>query len=276
MIKYFSFFLVCHLINDFVLQTDSIAKCKEKKILFSKEKLVKLSTHVIILFLTSILFYFFQSKLFLSLMDCHIIIKSAFFISLAHLVIDWIKPYNKLFNTLKFEQIYIYLFDQLLHLLTIYFVLCYFLPKSYLTIFQLEKLSDYSPSNATTFFLVLSVCIITTFFGAYFIKLFLLGMNLKPQKRENIKNKKTKNKKTTEEDILGVGKIIGLLERILITVLVSIDAYAGVATVIALKSLARFKNIEKDRDFAEYYLVGNLLSLTFSIFGGLIIKFLLF
>lgn len=56
------------------------------------------------------------------------------------------------------------------------------------------------------------------------------------------------------------GRVIGLLERLLLFYLVLGGHYGALGFVIAAKTLARFRNLE-NRDFAEYFLVGTLLSL---------------
>jgi len=55
------------------------------------------------------------------------------------------------------------------------------------------------------------------------------------------------------------GRIIGILERVIIFLLVLNAQYSALGFVLAAKTLARSKNFEQ-RDFAEYFLVGTLLS----------------
>jgi hypothetical protein len=68
-----------------------------------------------------------------------------------------------------------------------------------------------------------------------------------------------------------VGATIGVLERLLIVVFVVISAEAAVGFVIAAKTIARFRLLD-DRDFAEYYLLGTLGSVSVAIFTGLLAK----
>lgn len=282
MINYFSFFLLGHLLGDFVLQPDIIAEYKDKK-KCSIKKIISLIVHIASLFGINLLLFYIFTNIFTSVIELRVVLKINWVLLIIHLAIDLIKPYLGLcieIIEVKFKNLYLYLFDQFLHILSIYFVLCFFLPRNFGIIFQLKKLENFDFLNETKTYWILIIFIMATFFGAYFIKLFLLGMNLQPKKSKillgtNLQSKRSNKNTNDETTLLGVGKIIGLLERGLIIVLVSVDSYPGVATVIALKSLARFKNIENDQDFAEYYLVGNILSLTFSIFGGLLIKILI-
>ena len=63
------------------------------------------------------------------------------------------------------------------------------------------------------------------------------------------------------------GKLIGNLERAIIVVLVFNGAYSALGFVFAAKSIARFNRL-KDRETAEYYLVGTLGSVTWAVVIG--------
>lgn len=63
------------------------------------------------------------------------------------------------------------------------------------------------------------------------------------------------------------GRIIGILERVIIVFLTAQGQYSAIAFVIAAKSIARFKRFEEDPSFAETYLVGTLASVSAAIMG---------
>ena len=67
------------------------------------------------------------------------------------------------------------------------------------------------------------------------------------------------------------GRYIGMLERILIVIFIVSNLIQGLALIIAMKTLTRFKQFE-DKRFAEYYLIGTLLSLLIGIILALMIK----
>lgn len=69
------------------------------------------------------------------------------------------------------------------------------------------------------------------------------------------------------------GMIIGFLERFIILTFVLLNEYSAIAFIFTAKSIARFEEL-KDRDFAEYYLVGTLSSVSFAILCGEIMKFI--
>ncbi len=70
------------------------------------------------------------------------------------------------------------------------------------------------------------------------------------------------------------GRVIGILERIIIYVAVLTDQIAAIGLVLAVKGLARFKEMDH-RPFAEYVLVGTLLSLLLAVFVALLVKSLI-
>lgn len=62
------------------------------------------------------------------------------------------------------------------------------------------------------------------------------------------------------EEINNAGSLIGQLERIIMLILGAMGLYSLIGLVLTAKSLARFKQFEK-QNFAERYLIGTLLSL---------------
>ena len=66
-----------------------------------------------------------------------------------------------------------------------------------------------------------------------------------------------------------IGSTIGIIERLLISALVLAGGLLAIGLVVAAKTLARFKQLD-DRDFAEYYLLGTLASVTFAVVTSLV------
>jgi hypothetical protein len=56
------------------------------------------------------------------------------------------------------------------------------------------------------------------------------------------------------------GRVIGVLERIILLTLILQNQFGAIGFVLGAKTLARFKDLD-DRTFAEYFLVGTLASL---------------
>ena len=70
------------------------------------------------------------------------------------------------------------------------------------------------------------------------------------------------------------GRIIGILERVLIYFFVLYGHFAAIGFVIAAKSFTRFRELNT-RHFAEYVLIGTLLSATLALAVAELIKYLL-
>lgn len=73
-------------------------------------------------------------------------------------------------------------------------------------------------------------------------------------------------------DRMRTGRLIGSLERLLVTALLVLGQYSSIALVFTAKSIARFKQLE-NRDFAEYYLFGTLLSASVAVGAFVLMKF---
>jgi len=70
------------------------------------------------------------------------------------------------------------------------------------------------------------------------------------------------------------GEYIGIAERSISALLTLAGAYAAIGLVLTAKSIARFKEL-RNRNFAEYYLVGTLSSIAWAIFVGMGVRLLL-
>jgi hypothetical protein len=68
-----------------------------------------------------------------------------------------------------------------------------------------------------------------------------------------------------------VGATIGIIERLLIVALLLTNAEAAIGLVIAAKTIARFRLLD-DRDFAEYYLLGTLASVSVALVTALMAR----
>lgn len=69
----------------------------------------------------------------------------------------------------------------------------------------------------------------------------------------------------------GAGAMIGFLERTFVLTLVLLGQYASIAIIFTAKSIARFGEL-KNREFAEYYLIGTLSSILFTVLIGILTK----
>lgn len=74
-----------------------------------------------------------------------------------------------------------------------------------------------------------------------------------------------------KQGIPNAGAFIGMLERILILLMLTINEYSSIGLVITAKSVVRYKKISEDPVFSEYYLLGTLLSTIIVIIAFLMI-----
>jgi hypothetical protein len=98
------------------------------------------------------------------------------------------------------------------------------------------------------------------------LRLQLSGLRLSPGKQETDAHE--------ERVEYQHGKVIGILERVLIYIAVMTNQVAAVGLVLAAKGFVRFKEMD-DRRFAEYVLIGTLLSAFLALAVALGVKALL-
>lgn len=70
------------------------------------------------------------------------------------------------------------------------------------------------------------------------------------------------------------GQMIGNLERLIIFIGILMQEWSLVAVVIALKTIARYKELD-DQDKSEYFLIGSLFSMLWAITIALIFFYLI-
>lgn len=80
---------------------------------------------------------------------------------------------------------------------------------------------------------------------------------------------------TTSLDLPSAGRYIGWLERFLLLTAVLLQAATAVGLVLAAKSVFRFGDIRRDRQAAEYFLIGTLVSVSEAVIIGLLVHWLL-
>ena len=69
------------------------------------------------------------------------------------------------------------------------------------------------------------------------------------------------------------GLILGWIERALLLLAFSKGSFEAIALILGAKSVARFPDFKK-RAFAEYFLIGTLLSISFAGLGAFVLKIL--
>ncbi|WP_138429911.1 hypothetical protein [Fodinibius saliphilus] len=82
------------------------------------------------------------------------------------------------------------------------------------------------------------------------------------------------DKKQVDDEEYSTGRIIGLLERIFVFIFVLLGHYTAIGFILAAKGVARLIDI-KSRDFAEYVLIGTLLSTLLAMTVGYVVKLII-
>ncbi|AYW48557.1 DUF3307 domain-containing protein [Tetragenococcus osmophilus] len=228
----FLHFFTGHILADYYFQTSTMAKEKETTFRY-------LLLHCLIYLVTMIIVILplFNWQLFFG----------AFFIGLIHSFIDSCKALlNKYFEFNDLQNVLLYFTDQLLHILTILFVVTFIgltqIDISYLL--PLKELLMYFNVNLKEML-------------SWLVVLLLI---LQPSSITIRKVLDHFDPKTSDEGIANAGALIGVFERLLILLMLYANQYAAIGFVLTAKSIARYNKIAEDPKFAEYYLLGTLLS----------------
>lgn len=261
--------------------------------------------HFVVLILTIKVIFIIDKEYLIH--DYQYIILMIFYVLLFHFIIDCFK--YKLVNycdfmflknkwNSKFKMLWIFILDQILHIVCIYLTVILVsegtISNKLLSFLNSNLYINYDLEYLDKTLLILIIGLMGTYFAGYFINLYLkpntptfnisdesttisikLPLIKEITKKDEYFFEKKINSQISDNSSLSFGMSIGLIERTLIIVLVSTSTYVLVAIIIALKTLTRFKMIEQNKDFGEYYLIGNLLSLIFSISAGILIKLVL-
>jgi len=103
--------------------------------------------------------------------------------------------------------------------------------------------------------------IVSAVAGSVFVEFCLGRVKFTKEQRDALKN----------EGVEGAGKIIGVPERTLALTFLFVGRPDAIAIIFAAKSIIRFESTkDRQRPFAEYYLVGTLASMAFAVFVGIV------
>lgn len=92
--------------------------------------------------------------------------------------------------------------------------------------------------------------------------------------RENLNEQNDAND-DSQTELKNAGLYIGYLERFLIVTAIVIKSATLAGLILTGKSIARFPEMKKP-SFAEYFLIGTLLSISLAVLGGLLLQQLLY
>ncbi len=245
--------LLAHLLADFPLQSNWIAHNKGKG---TWARLVHIAIHYAVAWSCLLLF---ANVSFFSWFDQLVIIGYL----LVHFGIDTCKGlitarWKSCDNTTLFVT------DQLLHILTV--------AAAVLILARLHAawLFGWWPimTAKARFHLLVAITIYAgvMFAGGHFIRYFTKGLS---------SNLAGATGTETPEQLKNAGMYIGWIERFLIITAIAAQSPAMVGLILTGKSIARFPEL-KDARFAEYFLIGTLLSVLIAVAGGIVLARMLY
>ncbi|MCR3905682.1 MAG: DUF3307 domain-containing protein [Tenericutes bacterium] len=245
------FLLLIHVIVDFYLQTEKASEEKLEEVIhfksFYKSRLFK---HSIIYVLATLFVFLVYTPNHWT--DIVIFIGAG----LSHGFIDFIKikVYQKS-NENKYP--YIFLIDQLLHLIILIGLSLYIIFYFTLTSLGSSLLSE--GLSYTILQYLLAFLLIGKTANVFFKE--LLG-KYKPTELD-IEEAKANNFYVFSSNPKA-GRTIGILERILLMVSLIVGSYMTIGLILAAKSIARFKTLEVTK-FGEYFIIGTMFSILYTI-----------
>lgn len=221
--------LIAHLLADFTFQTTKLVQQKQenKKYILSHALIYAGTISIAILPFV---------KFGYAILPLIIIIVSHFAIDYAKTFVD--KKFSE--KSIVFAS---FIVDQILHVLVLAVVYYGFNLNAKKTVLYNALIQNEYFSKMVIYLLILALLWDAS---AVFIKKLFLFITYE-------------DGSVQEENDPQIGRIIGKLERIIISVLVVCNQFTAIGFVITAKSIARFKQLE-DKNFAEKYLVGTLAS----------------
>ncbi|MGJ8685552.1 MAG: DUF3307 domain-containing protein [Nonlabens sp.] len=222
--------LIAHFLGDFVLQSNSFTKKKEKHQLKSPHLYIHVLLHglLVLLFLNDLELWW-----------------AALLIMVTHLIIDA----GKLKLTNKKNARWLFLIDQLLHILVIIVV--------YGIIENFNLIEDFQIPEQLWLFILCAI-FLTSPVGIM-LKVFFTRWKLT-------------EKDTGIDSLKNAGKWIGMIERLLVFVFIISGNFSAVGFLLTAKSVFRFGDLSKAKNMklTEYVLIGTLLSFGIAILVGLL------
>ncbi|MGP4071863.1 DUF3307 domain-containing protein [Piscibacillus sp. B03] len=264
--------ILAHFLADFTFQSDKLIegrKSHENKV--RRKALIK---HAFIHFVTYIAFIlvgmiFIQSINLLNILSLFVIV---LLITVTHFEIDAAKYHlDQQVTSQKWKAI-TFIGDQLLHILIIVIPTLYLMESNIIS----NPAANYWLSLLILFYL-------NTIVASHFLQI-VLGKIAPPNTFEQIVEEEVDRQEPNQEESLThtvvtksktsypdshhkIGRYIGMLERTLIMMFVFSGQVMGITIILAIKSITRFKQFD-DKRFAEYYLIGSLLSMIIGIIFG--------
>jgi hypothetical protein len=244
----FAALLLAHLLADFPFQSEWIIRNKG-------QRLSALLVHGIIHYVLAWACLLFTGQMrFFSVWNQSVLLSCV----LLHLLIDKTKSILIARGVVP-DNGWTFLADQFLHLVTLTFTALLLTGSRLVDLHAAVSLS----SPARTRILEMGIIYVGVVFGGgYLIRYLTRGMaqDIAGESRAQLGN---------------AGLYIGWIERALVITAMAMQSPTLVGLILTGKSIARFPEFKEAR-FAEYFLIGTLLSFSLSVLGGIVLLRLLY
>src|ERR1700722_19090253 len=237
--------LLAHLLGDFPLQTSNIVQGKGRG---RRAYLVHGGIHFLVLALCVAVFVGLEllgSLLFWIVVGVYVVV---------HVGIDGAK--QGLVSTKKLaDSESVFVLDQALHICTVILLAWFFTRPGWSSV---RSQFRWSPATGERVLEAAIVYVAVLFAGGYLIRYLTRNLVAGSEKPGE-----------TQEQVKNAGMYIGWLERFLVVTAILVQSPSMVGLILTGKSIARFPEL-KER-FAEYFLIGTLLSIGLAVLGGLVL-----
>lgn len=240
---------LAHLLTDFVFQTHRLVEQKKRG------ELSAYFLHGLTHYLSAIILVsFFLPGSGLS-WRTHVVILA---LALVHLLIDFAKIRLAQKTIIK-DGVVTYLADQFLHFASVAFAACLLAPG--LPFAEVAALFGKSRTIPSRLLLIPIVYVGVIFGGGYLIRALT---------RPLAKSINLEQPEKGGEPMQNAGLYIGWLERFLLLTALLLQSPGTAGLILAAKAIARYPEF-KSEHFAEYFLIGTLLSFSIAVLGGVIL-----
>lgn len=243
-----------HLLTDFVFQSERLVAQKRRG------KFSAYGLHGLIHFLsTAAIAGFVLRGSFFALRTYAVIVA----LTIIHLLIDL----GKMRLATRYpscDGARAYLADQFLHFLTIVIAAWLLLPA--VPFRELSALFQDARAIPNRFLVVPVIYAAVIFGGGYLIRSLVSALAA---------GVKSHSPDKSSEQLQNAGLYIGWLERFLVITALLVQSPATVGLILTAKSIARYPEFKSER-FAEYFLIGTLLSISMAVIGGALLAKLVF
>jgi hypothetical protein len=243
-----------HLLTDFVFQSERLVEQKRRG------KFSAYGLHGLIHFLSTVVIAGF-------------VLRGSFFAPRTYAVIAALTAIHLLIDLGKMrlaarypwcDGARAYLADQFFHFLTV--VIAGWLLPPAVPFRELTALLQDARAIPNRFLVVPVIYAAVIFGGGYLIRFLVSALAA---------GVKSHSPEKSSEQLQNAGLYIGWLERFLVITALLVQSPATVGLILTAKSIARYPEFKSER-FAEYFLIGTLLSISMAVIGGALLAKLVF